>query len=58
MLGARTPDQLSEQLGAIAVELSDDERRQVDATISPGRATVPYYLDDSVADFRPHAHRW
>jgi aryl-alcohol dehydrogenase-like predicted oxidoreductase len=58
VLGARTPDQLGEQLAATAVELSDKDLRQLDEHAPPGRATVPYYLDDSFADFRPHAHRW
>ena len=58
VLGARTPEQLTEQLGALDVKLSDDELTLLDQLAPPGRATVPYYLDDSWADFRPHRHRW
>jgi aryl-alcohol dehydrogenase-like predicted oxidoreductase len=58
VVGARTTDQLREQLGAASVVLSDQELERLDDLAPPGRATVPYYLDDSFADFRPHAHRW
>jgi aryl-alcohol dehydrogenase-like predicted oxidoreductase len=58
VLGARTVEQFREQLGAAAVELSDEDLRRLDEIAPPGRATVPYYLDDSFADFRPHAYHW
>lgn len=58
VLGARTPDQLTEQLAAASVSLSDKDLERLDELAPPGRATVPYYLDDSFADFRPHAYHW
>ncbi|HEU4540983.1 MAG TPA: aldo/keto reductase, partial [Jiangellaceae bacterium] len=58
VLGARTADQLAEQLRAVNVTLDDDDLATLDKISPPGRAIVPYYLDDSWADFRPHAHRW
>ena len=58
VLGARTADQLAEQLRAVDVTLDDDDLARLDKISPPGRATVPYYLDDSWADFTPHAYRW
>jgi aryl-alcohol dehydrogenase-like predicted oxidoreductase len=58
VLGARTTDQLREQLAASSVELTTEDLKRLDEIAPPGRATVPYYLDDSFADFRPHAFRW
>ena len=58
VLGARTADQLAEQLGAVDVLLDDSDLAALDKISSPGRAIVPYYLDDSWADFRAHAYRW
>jgi aryl-alcohol dehydrogenase-like predicted oxidoreductase len=51
VLGARTADQLAEQLPALDVKLDDDDLARIDAVIPPGRAVVPYYLDDAFADF-------
>jgi aryl-alcohol dehydrogenase-like predicted oxidoreductase len=58
VLGARNSSQLLEQLGAMSLSLSEEDTKRLDAIAPPGRATVPYYLDDSFADLRPHAHRW
>jgi aryl-alcohol dehydrogenase-like predicted oxidoreductase len=58
VLGARTPDQLDDQLGALDVELTADELARLDAVSPPGRALVPYYLDDDFADWSAHRHRW
>jgi aryl-alcohol dehydrogenase-like predicted oxidoreductase len=58
VLGARNPAQLLEQLEAESLSLSEEDTTRLDAIAPPGRATVPYYLDDSFADLRPHAHRW
>lgn len=54
IIGPRTLDQLKDNLGALDVTLSDEERLALDAAASPGRATVPYYF----ADFGPHWFRW
>jgi aryl-alcohol dehydrogenase-like predicted oxidoreductase len=58
VLGARTVAQLDELLGTLDVRMTPDERAQLDQISLPGRAIVPYFLDDSFADFRPHRYRW
>ena len=58
VLGARTPEQLEDQLGALEIGLELEELARLDAVAPPGRAIVPYYLDDDFADWRPHRHRW
>jgi aryl-alcohol dehydrogenase-like predicted oxidoreductase len=58
VLGARSPDQLEDQLGALDVLLEPQELARLDAVSPPGRAIVPYYLDDDFADWRAHRHRW
>jgi aryl-alcohol dehydrogenase-like predicted oxidoreductase len=58
VLGARTPEQLDDQLAALEVTLQPDDLARLDAVSPPGRAVVPYYLDDDFADWRAHRHRW
>jgi aryl-alcohol dehydrogenase-like predicted oxidoreductase len=58
VVGARTQAQLTEQLDAVTVDLSTEDLSRLDRISAPGRATVPYFLDDSFADRRPHQHRW
>ena len=58
VLGARNVAQLGELLGASDVRLTPDEHARLDRMSPPGGVIVPYYLDDSFADFRPHQHRW
>ena len=40
------------------VVLAPDELARLDSVSPPGRAIVPYYLDDDFADWRAHRHRW
>ena len=40
------------------VMITDDLVKRVDGIVPPGGVTVPYYLDDSFADFRPQPYRW
>jgi aryl-alcohol dehydrogenase-like predicted oxidoreductase len=54
IIGPRTVEQLKDNLGALAVTLSHEDKLRLDATARPGRATVPYYY----ADFGPHWFRW
>ncbi len=54
IIGPRTVEQLSDNLGALGVTLSGEDKLRLDAVASPGRATVPYYY----ADFGPHWFRW
>ena len=58
MIGVRNSQQLQDQLDAVAVEFSDEELARLDEIAPPGRATVPYYLDDDFADWSPALHRW
>ena len=58
VLGARTPEQLEDQLTALDVRLDPTDVAHLDAASPPGRAIVPYYLDDDLADWRAHRRRW
>jgi aryl-alcohol dehydrogenase-like predicted oxidoreductase len=58
VLGPRTVEQFTEQIGAAEVTVTDEDRARIDAAARPGGCVVPYYLDDATADFRPHAFRW
>ena len=58
VLGMRTLTQLDDQLGALDVDFTDAELARIDEIAPPGRATVPYYLDDGFADWSPAQHRW
>jgi aryl-alcohol dehydrogenase-like predicted oxidoreductase len=58
VLGARSHEQLEDQLGALDVRLEPHDLARLDAVSPPGRAIVPYFLDDDFADWRAHRHRW
>jgi aryl-alcohol dehydrogenase-like predicted oxidoreductase len=58
VLGARNVAQLEDLLGAANLQISADDQARLDQVSPPGGVIVPYYLDDSFADFRPHRHRW
>ncbi len=58
VLGVRTADQLHDQLAATGVQLTDDDIAFLDGVSIPGRAVVPYYLDDDFADWNPSRFRW
>jgi aryl-alcohol dehydrogenase-like predicted oxidoreductase len=55
IIGPRTMEQLDDNLGALEVTVTDEDRERIDAVVPPGRVVVPYYDD---ADFGPHRHRW
>jgi hypothetical protein len=40
------------------VRLEPHDLARLDAVSPPGRAIVPYFLDDDFADWRAHRHRW
>ena len=42
ILGARTVEQLQDNLGAAGLHLSEDETAQLDAASDPGAADYPY----------------
>lgn len=54
IIGPRTVEQLEDNLGALELELSEDDLEQIDSIVEPGRMISPYYE----ADFGPHPHRW
>ncbi|MGD2156857.1 MAG: aldo/keto reductase [Anaerolineales bacterium] len=54
IIGPRTLEQLEDNLGAVEVKITQEDRQRVDETVPPGRAEVPYYQ----ADFGPHKYRW
>jgi aryl-alcohol dehydrogenase-like predicted oxidoreductase len=58
VLGPRTIDQLTGQLAALDVTIDHELSKRIDEIVPPGGVTVPYYLDDSYADFRPQRYRW
>ena len=58
VVGPRSVDQLAGQLAALDARVEKDHLELIDEIVPPGGVTVPYYLDDSFADFRPHPYRW
>jgi aryl-alcohol dehydrogenase-like predicted oxidoreductase len=58
LVGARSVPQLEGQLAAVGLELPASALRRLDEISAPGRSIVPYYLDDDLADWRPHRYRW
>lgn len=58
VLGPKTVDQLNDQLAALDVIIDRELAKRIDEIVPPGGVTVPYYLDDSFADFRPQPYRW
>ncbi len=53
IIGPRTMEQLEDNLGAVEVQITEQDREKLDAVSLPGRAVVPYYE----ADFGPHQTR-
>jgi len=62
IVGYRTSEQLRENLGALDVEITDEDRARVDAVARPRQAVVPY--NDAGrepplnSDWGPHPYRW
>lgn len=54
IIGPRIMEQLEDNLGAVEIKITKEDRQRVDEIVPPGRAEVPYYQ----ADFGPHKHRW
>ena len=53
IIGPRTMEQLEDNLKAIDVLITDDDRKKLDAICAPGRMFSPFYE----ADFGPHLYR-
>ena len=47
-------EQMEDNLGAIDVEVTDEDRERIDGVASPGGVITQYYR----ADFGPHLFRW
>jgi aryl-alcohol dehydrogenase-like predicted oxidoreductase len=60
IIGPWSLEQLEDNLGALQVALSDEDRLRIDAIAPPGRASVSYYGYDGFAwtTFGPHPVRW
>jgi len=58
VVGPRTVDQFHDQLAALDITVDAELSKRIDEIVPPGGVTVPYYLDDSFADFRPQPYRW
>ncbi len=54
IIGPRTMAQLEDNLGALAVTITDADRAEIDKLVPPGRMVSPFYE----ADFGPHQFRW
>ncbi len=54
IIGPRTVAQLEDNLGALDVELSEEDLARIDSIAEPGRMISPFYE----ADFGPQRHRW
>ena len=53
IMGPRTMEQLEDNLGAVDVVLTEDDRESLDEVAPPGEMIATYYQ----ADFGPHPHR-
>ncbi len=54
IIGPRTMEQLEDNLGALEVEVTDDDRERIDQVSPPGQCVVPYVT----ADWAPTTYRW
>ena len=54
IIGPRTMEQLEDNLGALAITITAEDRAAIDALVPPGRMVSPFYE----ADFGPHQYRW
>ncbi|MEZ4709396.1 MAG: aldo/keto reductase [Caldilineaceae bacterium] len=54
IIGPRTMEQLVDNLGALDVEITDEDRAAIDQLVPPGRMVSAFYE----ADFGPHQFRW
>jgi aryl-alcohol dehydrogenase-like predicted oxidoreductase len=58
IIGPRTLEQLVDNLGAVAVKVTDADRARLDAIAPPWAATLRYYDAAMAIDFRPNLGRW
>ena len=53
IIGPRTMEQLEDNLGALEVKITAEDRQRIDELVPPGRMVSPFYE----ADFGPNQHR-
>ena len=53
IIGPRTMEQLKDNLAALEVEITDEDRARIDEIVPPGRVVSPFYE----ANFGPHPYR-
>jgi aryl-alcohol dehydrogenase-like predicted oxidoreductase len=58
IIGPRTHEQLVDNLGATAVEITPEDRARLDALAPPLTATLRYYDAVVTSDFGPNFGRW
>ncbi|GEM49420.1 aldo/keto reductase [Deinococcus cellulosilyticus] len=58
VIGAKSMEQLQEQLGALDLRLTPEIQARINQVAVPARTVVPYYLEDGFKDLRPHQYRW
>ncbi len=58
IIGPRTLEQLLDNLGAINVKVTDDDRARLEALAPPWSSTLRYYEAALAIDFKPNLARW
>jgi aryl-alcohol dehydrogenase-like predicted oxidoreductase len=58
IIGPRTLDQALDNLGAVGVTITDEDRARIDAFAPPLAATLRYYDAAMATDFKPNFGRW
>jgi aryl-alcohol dehydrogenase-like predicted oxidoreductase len=58
IIGPRTRAQLIDNLGALSVGLTLEDRERIDAAVPPKSACMPYYDAALAVDTRPNLGRW
>ncbi len=58
IIGPRTLEQLLDNLGAVDVEVTNEDRARLDALAPPWSATLRYYDAALAIDFKPSYGRW
>jgi aryl-alcohol dehydrogenase-like predicted oxidoreductase len=58
IVGPRTLEQLVDNLGAVNVRVTDEDRKRLDELAPPWAATLRYYDAALAIDFRPNLTRW
>ncbi len=57
IIGPRTMDHLVDNLAALDVEITDEDRARLDEVAPPEQSIATYYSSNAM-DFKPSQHRW